>query len=329
LTAGLVLLAVVVALFIVPSNEYIFLPDKAHLVGPLVSVAGGHEATGPGGIYFVDVIVRKATLLERLFGGLHKGADLEAPDNVVPAGVSSAQNDQLSLEEMKTSQQIAGAVALRSLGYKVKAVDSGALVAGISPGLPADGKLEPTDVIVAVDGKPVNSPASLTRAMKGRPVGQTVRFTIHRGSTTKTLAIPTVAASATSKRAIVGIFVEQADSIHLPIHVTIDAGNVGGPSAGLAFALDVLEKLGRNVDRGNKIAATGEIYLNGAVGPIGGIKQKTFGAREAGVDAFLVPAGQNATDAKRYADGLRIIPVKSFQQALHALATLPEKRTAA
>jgi PDZ domain-containing protein len=165
--------------------------------------------------------------------------------------------------------------------------------------------------------------------MKGRPVGQTVRFTIHRGSTTKTLAIPTVAASATSKRAIVGIFVEQADSIHLPIHVTIDAGNVGGPSAGLAFALDVLEKLGRNVDRGNKIAATGEIYLNGAVGPIGGIKQKTFGAREAGVDAFLVPAGQNATDAKRYADGLRIIPVKSFQQALHALATLPEKRTAA
>ena len=88
----------------------------------------------------------------------------------------------------------------------------------------------------------------------------------------------------------------------------------------------MLEKLGHNVDRGNKIAATGEIYLNGAVGPIGGIKQKTFGAREAGVDAFLVPAGQNATDAKRYADGLRIIPVKSFQQALRALATLPEKR---
>jgi Lon-like protease len=327
LTVGLALLAVVVALFIVPSNEYIFLPDKAHPVGPLVDVAGSHPAKGPGGIYFVDVIIRKATLLERLFGGLHKGADLEAPDNVVPAGVTSAQNDQLSLEEMKTSQQIAGAVALRSLGYKVKAVDNGALVAGISPGAPADGKLEPTDVIVAVDGKPVKSPAALTRAMHGRPVGQVVRFTILRGSTTKTVAIRTVAASATSKRAIVGIYVEPSDSIHLPIHVSIDAGDVGGPSAGLAFALDVLEKLGHNVDRGNKIAATGEIYLNGAVGPIGGIKQKTFGAREAGVDAFLVPAGQNATDAKRYADGLLIIPVKSFQQALRALATLPEKRT--
>ena len=116
---------------------------------------------------------------------------------------------------------------------------------------------------------------------------------------------------------------DPAESVHLPVLVSIDSGDVGGPSAGLAFALEVLEKLGRNVDRGNKIAATGEIFLNGAVGPIGGIKQKTIGAREAGVDAFLVPAGQNATDARKYADGLRIIPVKNFQQALHALATLP------
>jgi PDZ domain-containing protein len=328
LTVGLALLAVVVALFIVPSSEYIFLPDKAHPVGPLVLVAGEHQAKGPGGIYFVDVIVRKATLIERLFGGLHKGADLESPNNVLPAGVTNAQNDQLSLEEMKTSQQVAGAVALRSLGYKVNAVGNGARVDQIEPGLPAVGKLEPTDVIVAVDGKPVTSPASLSKAMHTQPIGVPVRFTIHRGGKTKTVSINTVAASAKSKRAIVGIFVEPAQAIHLPIRVSIDAGNVGGPSAGLAFALDVLEKLGHNVDRGNKIAATGEIFLNGDVGPIGGIKQKTFGARAAGVDAFLVPAGQNATDAKRYADGLRIIPVKSFQQALHALATLPEKRSA-
>ncbi|HWB23683.1 MAG TPA: S16 family serine protease [Gaiellaceae bacterium] len=326
LTMGLALLAVVVALFIVPSSEYIFLPDEAHLVGPLVSVAGEHPAKGPGGIYFVDVIVRKATLIERLFGGLHKGADLESPDNVLPAGVTNAQNDQLSLEEMKTSQQVAGAVALRSLGYKVKAVGNGARVDAIEPGLPAVGKLEPTDVIVAVDGKPVTSPATLSAAMHKQAIGSLVRFTVHREGKTKTVSINTVA-DPKSKRAIVGIFVEPAEAIHLPIRVSIDAGNVGGPSAGLAFALDVLEKLGHNVDRGNKIAATGEIFLNGDVGPIGGIKQKTFGAREAGVDAFLVPAGQNATDAKRYADGLRIIPVKSFQQALHALATLPEKRS--
>jgi Lon-like protease len=113
--------------------------------------------------------------------------------------------------------------------------------------------------------------------------------------------------------------------VHLPIRVSIDANGVGGPSAGLAFALEVLQQLGRNVDHGLKIAATGELYLDGQVGPIGGIEQKTIGARAAGVDAFLVPAGQNATDARKYAHGLRIIPVESFQQALRVLATLAPK----
>jgi len=108
--------------------------------------------------------------------------------------------------------------------------------------------------------------------------------------------------------------------------VQIDAGNVGGPSAGLAFALQVMEALGKDVDHGYRVAATGTIALDGSVGAIGGVKQKTFGAREAHVDVFLVPAaGDNAADARRYAHGLRIIAVKSFPQALRVLATLPEK----
>ena len=106
------------------------------------------------------------------------------------------------------------------------------------------------------------------------------------------------------------------------MRIRIDAGDVGGPSAGLAFALDILQELGRNVTRGHKVAATGELGLDGKVSPIGGVKQKTLGARKAGVDAFLVPAGENAREARRYADGLRIIPVKNFPQALRALATL-------
>jgi PDZ domain-containing protein len=87
-----------------------------------------------------------------------------------------------------------------------------------------------------------------------------------------------------------------------------------------------MEKKGRDIDRGYKIAATGELQLDGSVTRIGGIKQKTIGARKSHVDVFLVPVdGENARDAKRYAHGLRIIPVKSFQQALRVLATLPQK----
>ena len=107
--------------------------------------------------------------------------------------------------------------------------------------------------------------------------------------------------------------------------VQIDAGNVGGPSAGLAFALEAMQQLGPRIDRGNRIAATGQIELDGTVSPIGGVKQKTYGARQAKADVFLVPAGDNAREARKYAHGLRIIAVKSFPQALRALATLPQK----
>src|SRR5262249_56831511 len=98
---------------------------------------------------------------------------------------------------------------------------------------------------------------------------------------------------------------------------------------GLRFALDVYEQLGHRVDNGLKIAATGELDLDGSVAPIGGVKQKTFGARAAGVDVFLVPAGENAAEARKYAGGLRIIPVESFQQALRALATVARRGSSA
>ena len=103
------------------------------------------------------------------------------------------------------------------------------------------------------------------------------------------MRLTTVANPADEKRSVIGVLVEPAADIRLPLDVSIDAGNIGGPSAGLAFALDVMEKLGRDVDGGRKVAATGELSLDGCVHTIGGIKQKTIGARAAGVDVFLVP----------------------------------------
>ena len=326
LTAGLCLLVTAFALWLLPSRQYIFLPDRAHAVAPLVKVAGGRDPSDGGGIYFVDVVVRKATLLERLLGGLHEGADLYKPSQVIPAGLSEKDQRRADLAEMRRSQRIAAAVALRALGRKVRAVPNGALVSSVERELPAAGKVAPADVIVAVDGISVRSPDDVQRVMRRKSVGSTVRFTVRRGAAKKVVVLETVAASPGSHRPIVGILLEQATDIRLPLRVSIDANGVGGPSAGLAFALDVLEELGRNVDGGHRIAATGELFLNGSVGPIGGIKQKTIGARRAGVDAFLVPAGDNAREARKYAHGLRIIPVKSFQQALRALATLPDSQ---
>jgi Lon-like protease len=317
---GLALLAAVLALVLIQSNDYIFLPDKAHPVTPLVDVPGGHEPGG-GGLYYVDVVVRKASLLEQLFGGLHHGADLYPASDINPPGVDDAQRRRIDLQDMQESQQIAAAVALKAAGRKVVLRPTGAKVEAVEPGEPAVGKLEPDDVIVAIDASPVRGPADVFTSMRKHRPGDVVRFTVRRARRNLEERIRTVASPDKPRRAFVGIAVGQAVAVHLPITVRIDAGGIGGPSAGLAFALDVYQQLGHDVDRGRRIAVTGEIFADGSVGAIGGVKQKTYGARESHVDAFVVPAGDNATEAQKYAGGLRIIPVKTFQQALRALAT--------
>jgi Lon-like protease len=320
---GAVLLAIAaLLLWLVPSNEYIFLPDRAHAVAPLVKVQGGKKTDDGGGIYFVDIFVRKATLLERLWPGIHEGATLVPASDVVPKGVSESQRVQADRREMTRSQQIAAAVAERAAGYHVIANPTGVLIEQVAGDAPAAGILQPTDVVVAADGQRVRVPADLRRVVGAHTPGTTVRLSVRRGSALKQLVVKTVADPAQKGRAIIGVIVDQAAFIKLPRRVEIDAGSVGGPSAGLAFALDVLEQLGRDVDHGRKIAATGQIELDGTVAPIGGVEQKTIGVRRAGVHIFLVPAGENAAEARRYAKGMTIVPVHSFRQALRALATL-------
>jgi PDZ domain-containing protein len=321
--AGLALLAGVV-LYLVPSGDYLLLPDRAHLVAPLVQVQGGKDPTGNGGIYFVDVFERRASMFESLFPWIHDGATLVPASLIVPPGVSDKAERQADLRAMSVSQQVAAAVALRRLGYKVTVKPSGVIVSALDDRSHAVGKLEPSDVIVAVDRKPTPTIPKLRTQLAGLEPGATVTLTVRRGGAERTVAVKTIPDTVDSKRAIVGFAPEQAAQIKLPLKVSIDAGNVGGPSAGLAFALEVMAELGHKVTKGYRVAATGQIELNGDVTPIGGIRQKVFGVREAGADVFLVPVG-NAADARRYAHGLRIIPVKSFPQALHALATLPPK----
>ena len=152
-----------------PSSEYIFLPDRAHPVAPLVTVQGGHNPTR-GSVYFVDVIVRKATILERLFGGLHNGADLFPASEINPPGIEQRPARRTSTcEDMKLSQQIAAAVALKALGPQGRAcAPIGARIDDVEPGLPAVGKLEPDDVITAVNGTRVTSPAAGVGRRRGR-----------------------------------------------------------------------------------------------------------------------------------------------------------------
>jgi PDZ domain-containing protein len=323
LVALSMILIALVSLWLVPSNTYIFLPDRARPVDPLISVQGGHDDK-TGGIYFVDIFVRKATWIERLWPGIHEGAELVPKSTVLPPGVSEKQRQRADLREMTRSQSVAAAVALRAAGYKVVAKPTGVLVEQVAGDVPAAGKLLPTDVILEVNGKAVREPSALRREIGRLHPGDPVHLTVRRGSELKQIVVRTVPDPAHPSRPIIGVIVSQAASIKLPIRVKINAGNIGGPSAGLAFALDILDQL-KDIDHGQRVAATGAIELDGTVSPIGGVRQKTIGVRRSGIRTFLVPAGENAAEARRYAKGIRIVPVYSFRQALRALATLSKK----
>jgi Lon-like protease len=324
LAAGFVLLAVFAFLWIVPSDEYIFLPDEAQAVAPLVDVEGEKPDENGGGIYYVAVDVRKASLLEKLVPGIREGATLVEVSQVRAPGQNEEEHRRAELASMRQSQEYAAAVALRSLGYPVAIVPRGAEIASAVEGFPAQGRLRPHDVVVAVDGKPVTNPDEFRTALLRKRPGESVRLRVRGRNGNRVVELRTARNPDSPDRPFLGVLLREPD-VKLPITVRINTGEVGGPSAGLAFALDLLEELGQDVDRGHKVAASGELGLDGSVGGVGGIKQKTIGARRAGADVFLVP-GDNAREARRHAGGLRVIPVQSFRQALHALATLEQKR---
>jgi PDZ domain-containing protein len=327
-TAILLALVVLLVLWLLPSNKYyVFLPDRAHALAPLVTVQGKEQPRSRGGIYFVDVAYRKARLLERiLHRPLASGATLEPAASFL-GGASESQARTIDRNEMAQSQSFAAAVALKRAGYPVAIKLPRIVVDQVERNVPATKLLKPGDTIAAVDGQPVASLGRLHELIAAHRPGETLRLRIRRDGLTRTVAVKTIPDSHDKTQAVVGIIVaERGGSVgKLPLKVKIDTAGVGGPSAGLAFALDLMEELGHDVDRGYKIAATGQLELDGTVDPIGGVKQKTIGARQAHVDLFLVPAIDNAAEARKYADGLRIVPVKSFPQALRFLATLPPK----
>ena len=322
---GVALVALLAAWY-APTDTYIFLPNEAHEVEPLVKLEREPKADPPGGIYFVDVLVRKATLVERLAPGLREGASLVPASELRAPGESDEERRKAELREMARSQRIAAAVALQALGHRGLVSARGVEVVGLARRAPAARLLREGDVIRGVDGERARTVCSLQRLLARRRPGEVVRVELTRDGDARTIPIRTIRDPETG-RTLLGISATPAVELRkLPLKIEIDARGVGGPSAGLAFSLDVVEELGRDVARGRRVAVTGTIEPDGCVGSIGGVKQKAIGVRRSGIGIFVVPAGENAREARRYARGVRIVPVTTFQQALRALATLDRNR---
>jgi PDZ domain-containing protein len=313
--AGVAVVAAV--LWLIPSNYYLVRPARAQPVDPLVSVPGESKQQRTAGIYMVAVRVSRASLFERFFPRIYSHADL-VPERVLnPAGVPDRERTQQGFQQMSHSQKVAVVVALRQLGYKVP---GGATIERLAPNAPARGALRAGDVVIEAEGRVVDSPDDLVRIMQSIKPGQVVQLVVRRNQRTLELRAETRADPDDPGRALLGVFLGEPDRFRFPVDVKINTPGIGGPSAGLAFGLDIVDELGEGLDKGRTVVATGELSLGGHVLPIGEIQQKTIGAREAGADIFLVPDA-NAAGARRQARGLRIVPVSTFQEALAALAT--------
>jgi len=219
-------------------------------------------------------------------------------------------------QQMVSSQQLAQAAALCQLRIPYTVVDT---VAQVGPGTPAAGVLKRGDVITAVDGKKLTCRADAGTLIRARQPGAPVRLTVDRHGATRQFRMKT---TEDRGNAVVGVGVNE--TYKFPFQVKINIGNIGGPSAGLMFALGIMDKLtpGGGLTGGRFVAGTGEISANGAVSPIGGIQQKMAGARAAGATVFLTPAANCPDTAGAVPQGMRLIKVSTLASAVSALKAL-------
>jgi len=236
---------------------------------------------------------------------------------------------RISLQMMRTASQVAQYVALKKLGYDDATIDPGAVVvADLVAGAPAASVLEIGDTITAVAGTPTPDVDDLVTALAGKHPGDVVEVAIDRpGTGATTVSVELMASPDDASRTIVGIVPFDTASVHLPFEVKIDTGQIGGPSAGLAFTLTLIDELSPgDLTGGANVAVTGEIALDGSVGAIGGLAQKVSAVRQAGVRHFLVPTAQGPDQIARAReigdDDVEIIPVATLDEALAALAGL-------
>jgi Lon-like protease len=246
------------------------------------------------------------------------------PDNaVVPEeeiftpGQSQQQVQQQDTEEMTDSQQAATAAALCQLNIPYKTVDT---IGRTEAGKPAAGVLRKGDVITAVDGTPVTCRHDAAVMIRARKPGAAVTLTIRRGGASRQFELKTTDVGG---QAVVGVAVNE--SFVFPFSVKISIGNIGGPSAGMMFALGIIDKLtGENLTGGKFVAGTGEIEITGKVDPIGGIQQKMAGARKAGATVFLAPAGNCADTRGAVPAGLKVVKVSTLSGAISDLKALKQ-----
>jgi Lon-like protease len=289
---------------------------------PLIKIAGHRTYPAKGELSLTTVTESNRLDMITAVRDWFSKHDAVVPEEIVrPPGTSEQEVQQQNAQAMLDSQESATSAAMKQLG--IAPVSTSVVVVDVPAGSPSAGKLQADDVIATVDGQPMRSATDVATAVRERKPGDQIAVGYTRDGKPGTAMIT---AGSSDGHTVIGISTGQRNVY--PFTVTIGLKNVGGPSAGLMFALGIIEKLTPgDMTGGRNVAGTGTIDADGKVGAIGGIQQKIQGARQSGATYFFVPTS-NCNEAKGNAPkGIRLLRVNTLSDALADLKSLSTGRT--
>ncbi len=331
LVAGIGVVAAALAAALLPVPYVILSPGPTlntlgrTSTGPLISISGHPTYPTAGHLNLVTVSFLGGpgdgfNVFSALRAWLTPHDAVVPEQELFPSGQSEQQVERQDTLQMVGSQQDAEAAALCVLNIHFTTLDT---VTQTEKGMPAAAALKPGDQITAVDGTPIGCSHDTGTLIRQHPPGSQITLTVLRNGRTEHITLKTANVQGHS---VIGVFL--TENFRFPFTIKIKVGDIGGPSAGMMFALGIVDKLTPgNLTGGKFVAGTGEISANGAVSPIGGIQQKMAGARAAGATWFLTPATNCADTSGAVPAGLHLAKVSTLRQALNDLAAIKAGRS--
>jgi PDZ domain-containing protein len=279
-----------------------------------------------GSLYQLTVRRDEANVLIYIWSLVNDSYDLYPREVILPDGVTPKELSEISIQNMRTSENVAIAVALKNVGYEISSKGDGVAVVGILDDSPVKDKLKKGDLLNSINNKNISSATEFISTLRTYSIGETVSIGLLReiDGNKKTLTIETTLIEHVEYEGepMVGFLATTVNErFDFPFEIDIKTGNVGGPSAGLMMALNVYNNLiPEDLTNSMIVAGTGTIEIDGSVGPVGGIKQKVIAAKKAGAELILVPVA-NFEEAKIFeTEETAIVAVDSFSEALSVIS---------
>lgn len=319
-----VLVSAVISASLIRLPYFTLSPGSVRNTQKVIDIADAPSFDNDGEVDYATVSMKRATILGALAGWMDDSVEVIDEKKILGDNTES-ENREINLRDMTDSKQVATYVALSHLGYDVTTSGTGAVVTSVLAGSAADGHLAVGDTVVRAEGHEVTQAVELVDVIATLAPGDVLHLVVQRpeGGDEREESVTLGAREDDPTKALLGVSSATRDlQFHFPVQVNIDSGSVGGPSAGLAFTLGIIDRMvPGSITGGLKVATTGTINIQGDVGPVGGVPQKTVAVKRSGAQLFLVPSSEYE-EARRFAGDMRVEPVDTLDDALEVLATV-------